>query len=186
MTTDLRQWLETMAAEAAAARDAEPPREWSNGWHDGNRDAYHAVLTWLGDHPITADRDRLRAALEDVRSALVSEHGHDSTDYPEWPSCLPVHIALNRARAALAQPPAPAATAETLRDAAQGQVVAWSARAASLRMLRSERAIGEAIGLAQAAAELDAIVLTVPDAAQARVAAADAMDRVTLKIAEKR
>lgn len=45
----------------------------------------------------------LESALRDVRSALVSEHGHDGDAYAPWPSCLPVHIALNRARAALSK-----------------------------------------------------------------------------------
>ena len=115
MTTDLRQWLETMAAEAAAARDAEPPREWSNGWHDGNRAAYHAVLTWLGDHPTTADRDRLR---ETMASAL---HATAPRNHPPAPMlrsiCIGSEPHMDQARqivdilAALAQPPAPAATA---------------------------------------------------------------------------
>ena len=48
-----------------------------------------------------------------------------------------------------------APSAEALRDALLGLVVSWSAKAAALRILRSERHIGEAIGLANAAYDLD-------------------------------
>jgi len=44
----------------------------------------------------------IRAALADCLSALKSEHGHGPDGGAPWPSCLPVHIAMNRARAALA------------------------------------------------------------------------------------
>jgi hypothetical protein len=44
----------------------------------------------------------LERALWDARAALVAEHGHDGDAYAPWPSCLPVHIALNRAKEALA------------------------------------------------------------------------------------
>ena len=48
-----------------------------------------------------APAEGLREAARDLYSALVSEHGHDETHSADWPACLPVHIAMNRYRAAL-------------------------------------------------------------------------------------
>jgi Flp pilus assembly pilin Flp len=40
----------------------------------------------------------------DLYSIAVSEHGHDETHRADWPSCLPVHMAMNRYRDALTSP----------------------------------------------------------------------------------
>ena len=46
--------------------------------------------------------DEALSVVSDLRSVLVSEHGHDSDGPAPWPACLPVHIALNRAAALVA------------------------------------------------------------------------------------
>jgi hypothetical protein len=56
---------------------------------------------------VIAERDRLRAVAADLYRALRSEHGHDENHSADWPACLPVHIAMNRYRDALAGTPAP-------------------------------------------------------------------------------
>ena len=53
------------------------------------------------DCPVTREPG-LREAARDLYSIAVGEHGHDETHSADWPSCLPAHMAMNRARAALA------------------------------------------------------------------------------------
>jgi hypothetical protein len=60
---------------------------------------------WLAVPPASAE---LRIAADlysiaaDLYSIAVGEHGHDETHSADWPSCLPVHVAMNRYRKARA------------------------------------------------------------------------------------
>ena len=49
------------------------------------------------------DTERLRAAARDLYNGLVAEHGHNEQHDAPWPACLPIHMAMNRYRAILAE-----------------------------------------------------------------------------------
>ena len=70
-------------------------------WADHREQAVQTFLDAARDRRIAA----LKAVSRDLYSTTVAEHGHDEKHSADWPSCLPVHIALNRYKDALAATP---------------------------------------------------------------------------------
>ena len=124
------------------------------------REAARLVSQWAD--AVDPMPDELRAELRDLRALIPAVRAEtlagsgvsvDVTVHPE--ARCDRHPLGCRPSDRAAAPPTPALTAVRLVDDAKGLVVSWSAKASALRLLRSERHIGEAIGLANAAFDLD-------------------------------
>ena len=96
MTASGAAKLAEMMAETIAVRDF---LEWVP---DGYEDKALAHIEVLRRTAAARAVDEALSVVSDLRSVLVSEHGHDSDGPAPWPACLPVHIALNRAAALVA------------------------------------------------------------------------------------